>query len=310
MYTQPPVRATAALDFPISSLRGLKSLAWYYGSDNELGGFRADLLADLVAPVEVAAAQNTHTKTPLSSVAERIFGNAIIRLPIFAIGPQCATPSTPFDRKKHVRIATLGHLQYLLDNAPIDADPAVLRSLRVITSELVKSAFAPLDSGVKRALAPTPREDKQLTTPSVSQHEIVFLQAPPIRLASVKRDSSLADVIISKREQASAALLVTTPPPREEISPSAEPRTTYQITRRYMREEDDPILFKIFADLLYRAADSADWQAGIDYQTRQTKSGVAVRLFEDAKAKELVRNVYRLAKKILAAIEAKEIANG
>ena len=52
MISTTPIRATSALDFPLSSLAGLKSLTWYYVNDIELGGFRADLLAEIVAPLQ------------------------------------------------------------------------------------------------------------------------------------------------------------------------------------------------------------------------------------------------------------------
>ena len=296
MISTTPIRATSALDFPLSSLAGLKSLTWYYVNDNELGGFRADLLAEIVAPLQATQAQAKKGKTPVSNLAASLFANAIQPMPIVTIGAQTATLAQPRGYKtKHVRLATLAHIKYLIDNPPVDADPAVLRSLRLLTAETIRNAFAPLDSAVKQALAPSPKPPIS-APPAPAEQRVLFLQAPPIRLPKMTMASN-----------ADLSLASAPPAPVEQAEP-IEPRTTYQITRRYLREEDDPTLYKIFADLLYRAADSAAMQPGVDYQTRQTKNGVAVRLFDEEKAKQLVRTVYRLAKKVQLAIETKEIA--
>jgi hypothetical protein len=295
MISTTPIRATSALDFPLSSLAGLKSLTWYYVNDNELGGFRADLLAEIVAPLQATQAQAKKGKTPVSNLAASLFANTIQPMPIVTIGAQTATLAQPRGYKtKHVRLATLAHIKYLIDNPPVDADPAVLRSLRLLTSDFIRAAFAPVESAVKKALAPSPKPPIS-ASPAPAEQRVLFLQVPPIRLS--KMITANADLSVAPEQVA----------PAEQPAPT-EPRTTYQITRRYLREEDDPALYKIFADLLYRAADSAAMQPGVDYQTRQTKNGVAVRLFDEEKAKQLVRTVYRLAKKVQAAIEAKEIS--
>lgn len=325
---QLPMVANSAVDFPICTMQGVKLLPWYYVSEEALGGFPAAALASLLCPSALAKYGET-SSSPGLNIAQRIFGGAVVRMPLVSVDNRVSTLGLAVTKRRSVCVATLEHLRYLLDNPPKDCDLHALRGLRaMVNADSIRAAFAPIESAVKTALEPTPpAEKKKPASPPVQQ--TIMLQAPPISLSAIKppppvekQQEALPDLAALQakiaaefeqrlRQELSAlqAATLATAVNSKSATPVApvETYTTYQITRRFLQEKNDPILYKMLADLLYRAADAESMSANNGYQTTHTKNGTPVRLFDEEAARRLVSRVLRMIDAISSAIRSKEI---
>lgn len=323
---QLPMVANSAVDFPICTMQGVKLLPWYYVSEEVLGGFPAAALASLLCPSALAKYGET-SSSPGLNIAQRIFGGAVVRMPLVSVDNRVSTQGLAVTKRRSVCVATLDHLRYLLDNPPKDCDLHALRGLRaMVNADSIRAAFAPVESAVKAALEPTPREEKKKpASPPVQQ--TIMLQAPPISLSAIKppppvekQQEALPDLAAlqakiaaefeQRLRQELSALQAATLATAVNSKPAAAPietYTTYQITRRFLQEKNDPILYKMLADLLYRAADAESMSANNGYQTTHTKNGTPVRLFDEEAARRLVARVLRMIDAISSAIRSKEI---
>lgn len=322
---QLPMVANSAVDFPICTMQGVKLLPWYYVSEEALGGFPAAALASLLCPSALAKYGET-SSSPGLNIAQRIFGGAVVRMPLVSVDNRVSTLGLAVTKRRTVCVATLDHLRYLLDNPPKDCDLHALRGLRaMVNADSIRAAFAPVESAVKAALEPTPREEKKKQAEKPVQ-QIIMLQAPPISLSAIKpppvekQQEPLPDLAALQakiaaefeqrlRQELSAlqAATLATAINSKPAAPPVETYTTYQITRRYLQEKNDPILYKMLADLLYRAADAESMSANNGYQTTHTKNGTPVRLFDEEAARRLVARVLRMIDAISSAIRSKEI---
>jgi hypothetical protein len=327
MSQQLPMVANSAVDFPICTMQGVKLLPWYYVSGEALGGFPAAALASLLCPSALAKYGET-SSSPGLNIAQRIFGGAVVRMPLVSVDNRASTQGLAVTKRRSVCVATLDHLRYLLDNPPKDCDLHALRGLRaMVNADSIRAAFSPIESAVKAALEPTPREEKTKQVEKPVQ-QTIMLQAPPISLSAIKPppplvekpqealpdlaalQAKIAAEFEQRLRQELSALQAATLATAVNSKPTATPietYTTYQITRRYLQEKNDPILYKMLADLLYRAADAESMSANNGYQTTHTKNGTPVRLFDEQAARRLVARVLRMIDAISSAIRSKEI---
>lgn len=324
MSQQLPMVANSAVDFPICTMQGVKLLPWYYVSEEALGGFPAAALASLLCPSALAKYGET-SSSPGLNIAQRIFGGAVVRMPLVSVDNRVSTLGLAVTKRRSVCVATLDHLRYLLDNPPKDCDLHALRGLRaMVNADSIRAAFAPIESAVKTALEPTPPAEKKKQAEKPVQ-QTIMLQAPPISLSAIKPpvekqqevlpdlaalQAKIAAEFEQRLRQELSALQAATLATAVNSKPAAGPietYTTYQITRRYLTEKNDPILYKMLADLLYRAADAESMSANNGYQTTHTKNGTPVRLFDEAAARRLVARVLRMIDAISSAIRSKEI---
>lgn len=328
MSQQLPMVANSAVDFPICTMQGVKLLPWYYVSEEVLGGFPAAALASLLCPSALAKYGET-SSSPGLNIAQRIFGGAVVRMPLVSVDNRVSTLGLAVTKRRSVCVATLDHLRYLLDNPPKDCDLHALRGLRaMVNADSIRAAFSPIESAVKAALEPTPPAEKKKQVEKPIQ-QTIMLQAPPISLSAIKpppppvekQQEALPDLAALQakiaaefeqrlRQELSALQAATLATAVVNSKPAAAPietYTTYQITRRFLQEKNDPILYKMLADLLYRAADAESMSANNGYQTTHTKNGTPVRLFDEEAARRLVARVLRMIDAISSAIRSKEI---